>query len=77
VNVLAPEEQARRMFAYSKTANDADAAAVLGIAVDAFKRWRGGLGLRRKNASTKPKRPHNTKPEFSIDMDAIRRLLPR
>jgi hypothetical protein len=33
--------------------------------------------LHRKNVATKPKRPHKTKPEFSIDMDAIRRLLPR
>lgn len=65
------------MFAYAKTQNDADAAFKLGIAVDAFKRWRQSLGLRRKNPSTKPRRRHSVKPVECrpISIEAIRDLL--
>jgi len=71
-----PEEAARRMYAYTKTKNDSDAAAVLGISADTFRKWRVAMGLAAK-AKAKPKGKEGQRTEHKVNLEEIRALLPR
>lgn len=65
------EEHARRLVAYERTANDADAAAALGLQVVTFRAWRKGQGLQAKQ-SGKPRRPNGRRPRVAIPAAAVR-----
>lgn len=65
MKILTNEDQARRLVAYERSGNDADAAAALGLTSGAFRAWRKLNGLPAR-AQGKPSRPNGSREQIDI-----------